>query len=111
MSLRVTEPCRVAYQSSVLDLYEGQRIDAGELADYLAATGAPVEQVDESAAAPTPPAASATKAAWVAHAVDKGVDPSVAEAMTKAELIAEHGAKSVDPPPVEAVTKVDPITE
>jgi hypothetical protein len=40
--------------------------------------------------APTSPAKSDSKQAWVDYAVSKGVDPDAAEAMTKAELIEQY---------------------
>jgi hypothetical protein len=99
MSVRVTAACRVAYNFQVIDLDEGQVIPDGELADHLAATGAPVEPVDEpadpstppSTDPPVPPAANATKTAWVEHAVAQGADAAAAVAMTKAALIEAHG--------------------
>jgi hypothetical protein len=94
MSVRVTAPCRAAYNFQVIDLDEGEVIPDGELADYLAATGAPVESVDkpgDPGDPPVPPAVSATKAAWVEHAVAVGADQTAAEAMTKAALVEAHG--------------------
>jgi hypothetical protein len=55
------------------------------LAADAAAAAEPVAVEDE------PPAQSALKEDWVAHAVAQGDDPEEAKDMTKAELIEKHG--------------------
>ena len=93
--VRVTETCRVAYEGAVVELTEGQEVPAGEFADYLLATGAPVEgeprASDEGADGETqagPPTVNAPKADWVAHVVQvHGLDEQEAAALTKADLI------------------------
>jgi hypothetical protein len=44
MPIRITRDCRVAWDHGVADFRAGDEIPDGPLADYLLATGAPVEQ-------------------------------------------------------------------
>lgn len=65
-AIRVAADCAVYFRLSVESLAEGQEIPAGEFADYLLATGAPVESLDTPAAGEsggdpeTPPASTDT---------------------------------------------------
>lgn len=45
-ALRVVRSCRVYFNYAVEALVEGQEVPAGEFADFLLATGSPVEEVD-----------------------------------------------------------------
>src|ERR1051326_7985791 len=94
MTVRVTEDCRVAYQGGVAELSEGQEVPDGEFANYLLATGAPVEpigeqpaQQDNQSGVPRP-AVNAAKADWVAHVADlHRLDPEEVGQLTKPALI------------------------
>lgn len=92
MAVIVKEKCRVAWDCGVTELEEGQEIPPGELANYLLATGAPVESTEDQ---PEPeqtgvprPAVNAAKADWVAHVADlHGLDHDEVNQLTKPALI------------------------
>lgn len=98
MTIRVTEDCRVAYQCGAHVLTAGQEIPDSEFADYLVATGAPVEPLEPSSSADAEqdagqvgiprPAANAAKADWVAHVADlHGLDADEVAQLTKTQLV------------------------
>lgn len=96
MTVRVTEDCRVAYEGGVHVLAEGEEVPGGEFANYLLATGAPVESTEDAPAQPEQadqsgvprPPVNAAKADWVAHVADlHGLDHGEVEQLTKPALI------------------------
>lgn len=96
MAVIVTEKCKVAWDCGVTELAAGQEIPPGEFANYLLATGAPVESTEDAPAqleqtgqaGVTRPAVNAAKADWVAHVADlHGLDHDEVNQLTKPALI------------------------
>ncbi len=53
-AVRMTRAVQVYWRYALHSLAEGQEVPAGEFADHLLTTGAPVEPLDESNQDPTP---------------------------------------------------------
>jgi hypothetical protein len=85
-AVRVTEACRVHYNYGLHPLAEGEEIPAGEFADHLLATGAPVVEVESGPAADTdgdgvPDGSIAQVLDWVGSDLDKAALARAAESL------------------------------